>query len=64
MFSFDERFQELLSLIPTVVTYEDYCGLANEIDGARTGIEITDRDEKVLLEALEVFKVARGILEV
>ena len=50
MYSFDERFQELWSLIPTIVTYEDYCGLANEIDNAFTGREITYRDEIVLLQ--------------
>ena len=64
MFSFDERFLELWSLIPTIVTSEDYCGLANEIDDARTGREITYRDEIVLLKALELFKDARGISEV
>lgn len=61
MFSFGEKFQELWALIPTIVSIQDYYGMANAIDDARTGREITDRDEQVLLEVLEVFEVARRI---
>lgn len=61
MFSFGEKFQELWAQIPTIVTYRDYVGMANAIDDARTGREITDRDERVLLDALEMFKKAREI---
>ncbi len=63
MFSFGEKFQELWGLIPTVTTYWDYVGVANAIDDARTGYEITDRDEETLLEALELFKGKRAIRE-
>lgn len=61
MFSFGEKFQELWVQIPTIVNYRDYVGMANVIDGARTGMEITDRDERILLKALEMFKNAREI---
>ena len=61
MFSFGEKFQELWAQIPTIVTYQDYVGLANLIDDAYTGYEITERDEQTLLEALRVFKNARKI---
>lgn len=61
MFSFGEKFKELWDAIPTIINYWDYVGLANEIDDARTDREITDTDEKTLLEALEVFKKARRI---
>ena len=61
MFSFDEKFQELWAQIPSIVNYRDYVGMANAIDDARTSLEITYRDEQVLLEALELFKKARNI---
>lgn len=61
MFSFGPKFQELWMQIPGVATYWDYVGMANAIDDARTGREITGRDEAVLLEALEVFRKAGGI---
>lgn len=61
MFSFGEKFQELWKQIPTIVNYRDYVGMANAIDDARTGREITDRDERTLLETLELFKKAREI---
>lgn len=61
MYSFGEKFQELWAQIPTIVSFRDYVGMANAIDDARTGREITERDEQVLLEVLEVFKVARRI---
>lgn len=63
MFSFGEKFKELWGQIPEIDTYRDYCGMANIIDDAYTGNEITERDEKVLLEALEAFRKARGIKE-
>ena len=63
MFSFDERFKELWAEIPTIVQYWDYIRVANEIDDARIGQEITERDETVLLQALELFKQARGIMD-
>ena len=61
MFSFGEKFKDLWAQIPTIVTYWDYVGMANAIDDARTGREITERDEKTLLQALDVFRDARGI---
>lgn len=61
MFSFGEKFRELWAQIPTIVSYWDYVGMANVIDDARTGLEITERDEAVLLEALEAFRKARNI---
>ena len=61
MFSFGEKFKELWAQIPTIVSTQDYYGMANAIDDARTGREITERDEQVLLEVLEVFEVARRI---
>lgn len=61
MFSFGEKFRELWALIPTIVNYRDYVGMANVIDDARTSREITERDEAVLLEALEAFRKARNI---
>ena len=61
MFSFGEKFRELWALIPPIVNYWDYVGMANVIDDARTGREITERDEAVLLEALEAFRKARNI---
>lgn len=63
MFSFREKFQELWAQIPKIVSYWDYVGMANAIDDARTGREITDRDEIVLLDALAIFKNAREIRE-
>ena len=63
MFSFGEKFQELWAQIPIIVSYWDYVGMANAIDDARTGREITDRDEIVLLDALAIFKNAREIRE-
>lgn len=63
MYSFGEKFMELWEQIPTINQYWDYVGIANAIDDARTGREITDRDERTLLEALEVFKQARGIMD-
>ena len=61
MFSVGEIFMELWAQIPTIVSYYDYVGMANAIDDARTGREITERDERVLLEALETVKRAREI---
>lgn len=61
MFSFGEKFQELWTQIPSIASFRDYAGMANAIDDARTGREITERDERTLLEALEVFKKARDI---
>lgn len=61
MFSFADKFRELWEQIPGIVSYRDYVGLANAIDDARTGCEITDRDEEVLLNVLEAFRVARQI---
>lgn len=61
MFSFGEKFKELWAQIPTIASYRDYVGMANAIDDARTGREITERDERVLLNALEVFRNAREI---
>lgn len=61
MFSFGEKFQELWADITLIYNYQGYVALANAIDDARTGCEITDRDETVLLEALEVFRKARLI---
>ena len=63
MFSFGETFMELWSQIPAIVNYWDYVGMANAIDDAKTGNEITTRDESTLLQALEIFKQARGIKE-
>lgn len=61
LFSFGEKFVSLWTQIPGIVSYWDYVGLANAIDDARTGNEITQRDEAVLLEALEAFRKARNI---
>ena len=61
MFSFGEKFLELWGQIPTIVNHRDYVEMANAIDDARTGREITDRDERVLLDTLEVFRKAREI---
>ena len=57
MFSVGEIFMELWAQIPTIVSYYDYVGMANAIDDARTGREITERDERVL----ETVKRAREI---
>lgn len=61
MFSFGEKFKELWNQIPTIASYYDYICMANTIDDARTGREITERDERVLLNALEAFRIAREI---
>ena len=61
MFSFGEAFMELWVQIPTIINYGEYVGMANLIDDNRTGRAITDRDERVLLEALEIVKQARNI---
>ena len=61
MFSFGENFMELWVQIPTIITYRGYVGMANAIDDARTSNEITDRDERTLLEALEIVRQARKI---
>jgi len=55
MFSYGKKFKELWNEIPTVVRYWDYVGIANAIDDARTSYEITEQDEKVLLQTLELF---------
>lgn len=60
MFSFGEKFMELWGQIPEIITYRDYVRMMNDIDNARGAREITERDEVALLEALEVFKRARG----
>lgn len=62
MFSYGEKFKELWAEIPTVATYWDYVGIANSIDDARTGNEITPKDEAILIQALELFTQSRGIL--
>ena len=61
MFSFGEKFKTLWNQIPTIASYYDYIGMANAIDDAITGREITERDERVLLNALEAFRTAREI---
>ena len=61
MFSFGPTFQELWGEIPTVTNYEEYCKMANAIDSASVNRDITERDERTLLRALEVFKSARDI---
>lgn len=61
MFSYGERFQRLWSEIPTVTCYREYIGLCNEIDDCRTGYEITETDEKLLLEAVELYVKTRII---
>lgn len=63
MFSFGEKFKELWGQIPAIASYYDYVGMANTIDDARTGQEITERDERALLAALEAFRTAREIEE-
>ena len=55
MFSYGKKFKELWNEIPTVVRYWDYVSIANAIDDARTSYEITEQDEKVLLQTLELF---------
>lgn len=55
MFNYGEKFKELWDEIPTIISYDDYIKMANEIDNACTGEEITKKDEKTLLAALEVF---------
>ena len=61
MFSFGEEFKRLWAEIPNVLTYFDCIQLSNMIDDARTGREITDRDEALLLVCLEEYKKARQI---
>ena len=61
MFIFNKKFQELWAKIPKIVTYRNYCQMANTIDDARTNREITERDKTTLLKALDIFKDARGI---
>lgn len=61
MFSFGPIFEELWGEIPTVTNYEEYCKMANAIDSASVNRDITERDERTLLRALELFKSARGI---
>ena len=61
MFSFGETFQKLWAEISAIITYRDYVIMANAIDDAYTGREITERDEATLLAALAVFRDARKI---
>lgn len=61
MFSFNEEFRTLWAKIPTIVTFQDYVELANTIGSARLDRQISDIDEKALEEALEIFRIARGI---
>lgn len=61
MFSFAEKFMELWGQIPEIITYEDYVGMVNVVDNARTDREITERDEVTLLEILETIRRARRI---
>lgn len=62
MYSFGEKFQELWAEISKIATYWNYVGIANTIDDAMTNYEITKRDERTLLKALELFGEERGIM--
>ena len=63
MFSFGKTFMELWEKIPTIINYQDYVWMANEIDDAKIRGEITERDEDTLLDTLGIVRVAREILD-
>lgn len=61
IFSGGEEFTRLWAEVPKVVTYRDYIEMCNGIDSARMDRMITDRDEHILLAALEAVKKYKKI---
>ena len=61
IFSCGEEFTRLWQELPKVVRYQDYIELCNEIDSARMSRIITDRDEAILLDCLEIIKRMKNI---
>lgn len=61
IFNNGEEFFRLWNEVPKIVTYRDYIVLCNEIDSAHMDRMITDRDEKILLDALEIVKKHKRI---
>lgn len=61
LFNNGEVFFKLWDQVPRIVTYQDYIDLCNEIDSAQMDRIITPRDEKILLEALDIVKVQKGV---
>ena len=56
IFNGGEEFLRLWGELPKIVTYRDYIDMCNEIDSAEMDRMITDRDERILLDALEIVK--------
>lgn len=61
IFNGGEEFQRLWGEVPKIVTYRDYVVMTNEIDSARMGRLITDRDEKILIDGLESVRKHKNI---
>lgn len=61
IFSGGTEFKRLWAEIPNVLTYRAYVNLCNEIDSCHLGREITDMDERVLLDCLEMYAKIWGI---
>lgn len=49
------EFNRLWAEIPRVMTYREYVNLCNEIDSSHLDREITDKDERVLIDCLEKY---------
>ena len=61
-FSGGEDFKKLWADIPTVSTYFEYCGLANEIEDYHGDHVITDFDKQILLDTLDRWAQAKGLV--
>lgn len=55
------EFNRLWAEIPKVLTYRQYANLCNEIDSCHLDREITDTDERVLLDCLEKYAKIKRI---
>ena len=61
LFSGESEFSRLWAEIPKVLTYRAYVILCNEIDSCHLDREITDTDERVLLDCLDKYAKIKGI---
>lgn len=60
-FKTNETFRNLWLTIPEVLNYEEYISLLNEIDNERIDRFITETEENVLIQALEIYMEIRRI---
>lgn len=60
-FKTNETFRNLWLIIPEVINYEEYISLLNKIDNERMDRFITETEENVLIQALEIYMEIRRI---